>query len=168
MAVRRIFAGLCIVAMVVTGLGVALFVLTRPDTTSAAPSPARNPIPPAEPKFPTPDEFQIGVQVSTHECADNGVCTYTYSVKPSYIGFHKLPEQGFAVSYEVTGGTQPQRGNFTITDGQARVYTDVKVEGPAGALLQARVTEITPVQGPRHVVGPGTSPPGQPSAAPVN
>lgn len=151
--------------MVVTGLSVAFFLFNRPDTTTAAPS-ARNPLP-VEPKLPTPEEFQLDVQVSAHQCAESRVCTYTYTVKPTYIGLHQLPDQGFAVHYEVTGGTQPQLGNFTISDGQARVYTDVEVEGPEGAQLQARATQISPALGPRPV-GPETLQPGQPSAAPIN
>ncbi|MBU9764137.1 hypothetical protein FR943_09820 [Mycobacterium sp. TNTM28] len=167
MAVRRIFAGICIVAMVVTGLGVAIFLFSRPDTTTAAPSSVRSPLPPVGPKLPTPEEFQIDVQVSAHQCTQDQVCTYTYTVKPTYIGLHRLPDQGFGVSYEVTGGTQPQQGNFTISDGQARVYTNVTVEGPAGAQLQARATQISPALGPRPVE-PGTFQPAQPSAAPAN
>ena len=94
-------------------------------------------------------------QVTATNCADNGVCTYTYSIQPNFVGLHPLPERGFAVFYEIVGGTAPQPGNFTVSNGQARVYKDVTVDGPPGAQLTARVTEISPLAGPNPIPGPG-------------
>jgi len=154
-ALRKVLAALCIVAIAVTGIGVAIFLFTRMDTLKSTPSAARSTLAAPEPKMPTPQEFEVGVQVTATQCADNGVCTYTYSIQPNYVGFHPLPERGFAVFYEIVGGTAPQPGNFTVTGGQARVYKDVTVEGPPAAQLTARVTEISPVAGPQPLPGPG-------------
>ena len=154
-ALRKVLAALCIVAIAVTGIGVAIFLFTRMDTLKSTPSAARSTLAAPEPKMPTPQEFEVGVQVTATQCADNGVCTYTYSIQPNYVGFHPLPERGFAVFYEIVGVTAPQPGNFTVTGGQARVYKDVTVEGPPAAQLTARVTEISPVAGPQPLPGPG-------------
>ena len=122
---------------------------------SAFTSAARSTLAAPEPKMPTPQEFEVGVQVTATQCTDQGVCTYTYSIQPNYVGFHPLPERDFAVFYEIEGGTAPQPGNFTVSSGQARVYKDVTVEGPPGAQLTARVTGISPVAGPKPLPGPG-------------
>lgn len=42
----------------------------------------------------------------------------------------------------VTGGHQPQTGDFTVQGGQARVLQDVPLEGPPGTRLQASVTQV--------------------------
>lgn len=152
---RKLLAALCIVAIAVTGIGVAIFLFTRMDTLKSAPSAARSTLAAPEPKMPTPQEFEVGVQVTATQCTDQGVCTYTYSIQPNYVGFHPLPERDFAVFYEIEGGTAPQPGNFTVSSGQARVYKDVTVEGPPGAQLTARVTGISPVAGPKPLPGPG-------------
>ncbi len=86
---------------------------------------------------------------------DTGGCVYTYSIEPNYVGFHPLPKQGFTVFYEVVGGHEAQPGNFTVANGSATVLKDVRVEGPPGAQLQARVTEISLVSGPLPVPPPG-------------
>ncbi len=154
-ALIKVLAALCIVAIAVTGVGVAIFLFTRMDTLKSTPSAARSSLVPPEPKMPTPQEFEVGVQVTGVQCGANAVCTYTYSIQPNYVGFHPLPERDFAVFYEVVGGTAPQPGNFTVSSGQARVYKDVTVDGPPGAQLTARVTEISPVSGPKPLPGPG-------------
>ncbi len=152
---RKVLAALCIVAIAATGIGVAIMLFTGRDTDKSAPSGPRSTLAAPEPKMPTPQEFEVGVQVTATNCADNGVCTYTYSIQPNFVGFHPLPERGFAVFYEIVGGTAPQPGNFTVSNGQARVYKDVTVDGPPGAQLTARVTEISPLAGPTPIPGPG-------------
>ena len=118
--------------------------------------------------MPTPEEFRVGVEVTGQQCADNGVCTYTYSIQPNYVGYHPLPEQDFTVFYEISGGNAPQPGNFTVSDGQARVFKDVTLEGPPGAQLQATVTQISLVAGPKPIPTPETVPPEQLSPQPIN
>lgn len=67
---------------------------------------------------------------------------YKYHIEPKYIVMHPLPDKGIQVVYQVTGGRQPQVGDFTVQGGQARGLQDVALEGPPGARLQASVTQI--------------------------
>lgn len=152
---RKVLAAVSIVAILVTGVGVAIFLFTRMDELGSAASSSRSSLVPPEPKIPTPQEFQVGVQVTDQQCAPDDRCVYTYSIQPDYVGFHPLPDHDFAVFYEIVGGTDPQPGNFTVSDGQARIYKDVTIEGPPGAQLTARVTRISPIAGPKPLPGPG-------------
>lgn len=168
MGLRRVLAALCIMAMLLTGIGVAIYMFTHPDAMDATMSSPRSSLVPPEPKVPTPDEFKVGVQVTATDCPPGGVCTYTYSIEPNYVGFHPLPKQGFTVFYEVVGGNEPQPGNFTVANGSARVLKDVRIEGPPGAQLQARVTDISLVSGPMPAPPPGNSVPEELSPQPIN
>ena len=159
MSVRKLLVALCIPTMVITGIGLAIALYRQKDTTSATSSPSMSSVAPAA-RMPTPQEFRVGVQVTAQQCADAGTCTYTYSIQPMYLGNHPLPDQDFTVFYEIAGGKEVQSGNFTVSDGQTRVYTDVKIEGAPGAQLQATVTRISPVTGPTV---PGSSQPTTPS-----
>lgn len=141
MSVRRLVAALAIFALVVAGLGVTIAVLTA----DKAPPPAattRPPLPTPTPKVPTPAEFQIAVVVTDQNCSGPAGCVYKYRVEPKYLGLHPLPDTPVKVIYQVTGGHEPQTGDFTVQGGQARVLSDVPLEGPPGAQLQARVTKI--------------------------
>ena len=56
---------------------------------------------------------------------------------------HPLPEKEIKVVYQVTGGHQPQVGDFTVQGGtRLAVLQDVALDGPPGARLQASVTQI--------------------------
>ena len=105
------------------------------------------------------EEEEERFEVTGQQCTDNGVCTYTYSIQPNYVGYHPLPEQDFTVFYEISGGQRAAAARqFTITvnNGQARVSEDVTVEGPPGegARWQATVTQISLVAGPKPVPPP--------------
>src|SRR6476660_5722283 len=166
---RRILAALCIVAMIATGIGLAIYVVMNTmNAGNSTPSSPKSSLAAPAPKLPTPEEFRVGVEVTGQQCADNGVCTYTYSIQPNYVGYHPLPEQDFTVFYEISGGNTPQPGNFTVSDGQARVFKDVTLEGPPGAQLQATVTQISLVAGPKPIPAPETVPPEQLSPQPIN
>ncbi len=154
MSVRRLTVAVCIAALVITGIGLAIALLGQKDT-SATRSPSMSRVAP-EPRIPTPQEFRVGVQVTAQQCADSGTCTYTYTIQPMYLGTHPLPDQNFTVFYEVAGGNEVQPGNFTVSNGQTRVYADVKIEGAPGAQLQATVTRVRPATGPAV---PGSSQP---------
>ena len=140
MSVRRLIAALAIFAVVATGIGVSIAMITAKD--SPAPPASRTPLPPPTPQVPTPAEFQISVVVTDQNCAVPAGCVYKYRVEPKYIGLHPLPDKEFKVIYQVTGGHQPQTGDFTVQGDQARVLQDVPVEGPPGARLQASVTQV--------------------------
>jgi hypothetical protein len=137
--VSRLIAALAIFAVVAGGLGVTIAVLMarEPEAPAAAPPP-----PPPRPQVPTPAEFQLGVVVTNENCSASTGCVYKYRVEPKYLGLHPLPDKEIKVVYRVTGGHQPQTGDFTVQGGQARVLQDVPIEGPPGARLQASVTQV--------------------------
>ena len=141
MNIRRVVAALAIFAIVVGGLGVTIAVLTA-DKTPPPSATARPTLSTPTPTVPTPAEFQIGIVVTGEDCAAQTGCVYKYRVEPKYLGLHPLPDTPVKVIYQVTGGHQPQTGDFTVQGGQARVLQDVPLEGPPGAKLQATVTKI--------------------------
>jgi hypothetical protein len=139
MNVRRVVAALAIFAIVATGLGVSIAMIMAPDPP---PQPPPSTLAAPTPKMPTPAEFQIGVVVTEQNCDGPNGCVYRYRVEPKYLGLHPLPDSDFTVSYRVTGGHQPQDGDFTVAGGQAQVLQNVPLEGPPGAHLAAAVTKI--------------------------
>lgn len=139
MSARRVVAALAIFAVIATGIGVSIAMMTAKDPP---PPPAAAPLPAPTPKVPTPAEFQVGVVVTDENCDGPNGCVYKYRVEPKYLGLHPLPDKEIKVIYQVTGGHQPQAGDFTVQGGQARVLQDVPLEGPPGARLQATVTKI--------------------------
>jgi hypothetical protein len=142
--VSRLIAALAIFAVIVAGLGITIAVLTSgsKDRPSAVPRTSLVPPPPRTPQVPTPVEFQLNVVVTEQNCAVPAECLYKYRIEPKYIGLHPLPTNEIKVIYQVTGGHQPQTGDFTVQGDQARVLQDVPLEGPPGARLQATVTKI--------------------------
>jgi hypothetical protein len=158
MSMRKLVVAACVVTMIVTGVGLAIILLAQKDSTTA--TPPGTSLMTTAPRIPTPQEFRVGVKVTAQQCADPGVCTYTYSIQPMYVGNHPLPDQHFTVFYEVSGGSAVQTGDFTVSDGQTRVYKDVTVDGAPGAQLQATVTRVSAVVGPAV---PGSSQPARPS-----
>jgi hypothetical protein len=143
-AVRKWSAGLALFAIVASGIGIAAVTIfgsmsTPPPPPTAAP---RTTLPPPPPSVPTPREFTINVLVTEQACTPGGGCVYKYTIDPKYIGKHPFPETPFTVKYEVTGGHQPQPGEFTVHKDQAKIFKDVVLEGPPGARLQATVTQV--------------------------
>ncbi len=130
--------------MIVAGIGVTIAVVngaqsnTHPPRRSLHDSPHLH----RAPQVPIPAEFQIAVVVTDQNCSGPSGCVYKYRIEPKYIGMHPLPDKEIKVVYQVTGGHQPQVGDFTVQGGQARVLQDVALEGPPGARLQASVTQI--------------------------
>jgi len=148
MNLRKLLAALCIAAIAVAGIGVTVFLLTHKDL-GATPPQRTNSLLPTEPSVPTPSEFQVAINVTATDCPVPDRCTYTYTVAPNYIGTHPLPEHDFSVFYDVVGGFEPQSSNFTVGDGQAKVFKDVTIDGPPGAQFQVNVTRISAVAGPK-------------------
>ncbi|MGE2736584.1 hypothetical protein [Mycolicibacterium vaccae] len=137
---RKLLAALAIFGMVASGIGItAMMIFSKPDQQAAA---VRTPPPPPPPSVPTVKEFLIGVQVTAQECDPAGLCRYTYTIDPKYVGLHPFPETPFTVEYEVVGGNQPMPASFTVEGGQAQILKDVVVEGPPGAVLQANVLRV--------------------------
>jgi hypothetical protein len=142
---RKWSAGLALFAILASGVGVVAVVIfggsssapppktVTPRTTLAAPSP----------QVPTPFEFTVNVIVTDQQCVPEGGCTYKYTIEPKYIGLHPLPETPFTVLYEVVGGNEPQRGEFTVEKDQAKILKDVVLDGPPAAQLTANVLQVT-------------------------
>lgn len=137
MNARRLIAALAVFAVVATGLGITIGVITADKATPPDVSVA----PPA-PRMPTPAEFQVGVVVTDQNCTGPNGCVYKYRIDPRYVGRHPLPDKEIKVVYQVTGGHKPQVGDFTVHGDQARVLQDVPIDGPPGAKFQALVTQI--------------------------
>ncbi len=141
MNARRLIAALAIFAVVATGIGVsvAMFFASKPQKPAATQS-SRPTVPPT-PQVPIPAEFLLGVVVTDQKCTGPTGCAYKYRVEPQYRGMHPLPDKEIKVVYQVTGGHQPQVGDFTLRGNQATI-TEAVIEGPPGARLQALVTQI--------------------------
>lgn len=144
-AVRKWSAGLALLAMVASGVGVAAMVIFG-GMSSPPPPQANTPrttLAPPPPKVPTPVEFTVNVIVTDRQCPPEApACTYKYTIEPKYIGLHPLPETPFTVFYEVVGGNAPQRGEFTVHKDQAKILKDVVLEGPPAAQLKANVLQV--------------------------
>ncbi len=129
--------------MVVTGIGASIAVIMSSEHRRRhRRDDALPPLPPPTPQVPTPVEFQTRFVVTDQNCAVPAGCVYKYRVEPKYIGLHPLPDKEFKVIYQVTGGHEPQTGDFTVQGDQARVLQDVPIEGPPGARLHASVTQV--------------------------
>lgn len=143
---RKWFAGLALFAIVASGVGVAAVMifgsLTAPKPSERVATP-RTTLAPPPPTVPTTFEFAIAVNVTEQTCVPDGPCTYTYTIEPKYIGLHPLPETPFTVFYEVIGGDAPQKGEFTVQEGQAQIMADVVLQGPPAAQLTANVMSVT-------------------------
>lgn len=144
--VRRWLAGLALFALVGSGVGVAAVMVlgSVKQAKQAEHAEASRAALAPQPKVPTPMEFAINVKVTDQHCAPEAPgCFYKYSIEPKYIGMHPLPETPFTVFYEVVGGNDPQKGEFTVENGQAQILQDVVLEGPPAAQLEAKVLQVT-------------------------
>lgn len=145
MTVRRWLAGLALFALVGSGLGVAAVMVlgsVKEAKQTQGATAARATIAPP-PTVPTPFEFAINVVVTDRHCVpESPGCFYKYSIEPKYIGMHPLPKTPFTVFYEVVGGNAPQKGEFTVQNGQAQILQDVVLEGPPAAQLKANVLKV--------------------------
>jgi hypothetical protein len=158
--VRKGAAALALVAMLAGGVGIASFLIFS-DRTQTAPTATRTPPAPPPPKVPTPREFTIGVVVTAQDCPPGGECIYTYTIEPKYIGMHPLPPDELRIEYQVTGGHEPQNGDFTVHGTEARIIKDVTLAGPPGAQLKAEATKVIvrPDYGPPIDPRPSQDPP---------
>lgn len=142
---RKWLAAIALLAIVGSGIGVAAVViygsLTAPDQVPQAASPP--PLPTLTPRVPTPMDFTVDVVVTEQQCPPEApTCVYKYTIEPKFVGLHPLPETPFTVFYEVVGGNEPQKGEFTVEKDQARILKDVVLEGSPGAQLRANVLQV--------------------------
>ncbi len=157
--VRKWSAALAIFAMLAGGVGIASMIIFG-DHSKPAPTAAPRTPPSPQPKVPTPREFTIGVVVTAQDCPPGGGCVYTYTIEPKYIGLHPLPADELRIEYQVTGGHEPQSGDFTVHGTEARIMKDVTLAGPPGAQLKAEATKVVvrPNFGPPLAPTPSQSP----------
>src|SRR6202011_384551 len=139
--IRRLLAALAILGMLAGLVSVASILIFSDHSNPAAP-PSATPRTTLPPSLPTPKEFTINVVVTEQACQPGGGCVYKYTIEPKYVGFHPLPATPFTVKYEVQGGNQPQPGEFTVEGSQAKILTDVVIEGPPAARLHAVVLAV--------------------------
>lgn len=141
--IRRLLAAIAIVAMLVGGVSVAaVLIFANHSKTEQPTATPRTTAAPPPPSVPTTKEFTVNVVVTGQNCNPGPGCVYTYTIEPKYIGFHPLPATPFTVKYEVRGGDQPQPGEFTVADSQAKILKDVTLPGPPAAQLQAVVLQV--------------------------
>jgi len=155
---RKLLAALAIIGVLASGVGIASLVLVARSDEQQSAIPRRTPPAPPPPSVPTVKEFLIGVTVTNQTCQPNGPCVYTYTIEPKYVGLHPFPETPFAVEYEVTGGTAPQPGRFTVQGEKAEIFKDVQIEGPPGARLSVNVLRVVE-EPPPPPPPPGAPPP---------
>ena len=143
---RRWLAGLALLALLGSAIGVAAVLIlgsVKEAKQAQGAAVSRSALAP-QPNVPTPLEFAINVNVTDRHCApESPGCFYKYSIEPKYIGMHPLPKTPFTVFYEVVGGNAPQKGEFTVENGEAQILQDVVVEGPPAAQLKANVLQVT-------------------------
>jgi hypothetical protein len=146
-ALRKWSAGLALFAIVASGVGVVAVIIYGGMSSPPQPQPQtatpRSTLAAPSPKVPTPFEFTVNVVVTDQQCVPVGSCTYKYTIEPKYIGLHPLPETPFTVHYEVVGGAEPQKGEFTVEKNQAKILKDVVLDGPPGVQLKANVLQVT-------------------------
>ena len=70
--------------------------------------------------------------------------------------------------YEISGGNALQPGNFTVSDGQARVFKDVTLEAARGATTGHGDADQPGGPVPKPIPAPETIPPEQLSPQPIN
>lgn len=160
--IRRWSAALAIFCMLVGGVSIAS-ILIFGDLGKPKPTATRTPPPPPPPKVPEPREFTIGVVVTAQDCLPGGECVYTYTIEPQFIGRNPLPDDELRIEYRVTGGREPQNGEFTVRGTEAKIFKDVKLPGPPGAALTAEATKVVV----RPVFGPSLSSTPVPTPMPI-
>lgn len=160
-SIRRLSAALAILAMLAGGVSLASFLIFG-GLSKPAPTAIRTP-PPLPTKVPVPRDFTIGVVVTAQDCPPGGECVYTYTIEPQFVGRNPLPADELRIEYQVTGGHEPQNGEFTLRGTEAKIFKDVKLSGPPGAALKAEATNVVV----RPVFGPSLSSTPVPTPMPI-
>ncbi len=89
-------------------------------------------------------DFRIDVTVTEKKCYGSAGCNLTYTISPTFLGATKdLEGRSFKVIYEVTGGDDPEIGNFTLTGTNMRYTESSRISTPsADPVLSAQVTSV--------------------------
>ena len=68
----------------------------------------------------------------------------TYTIEPTFLGVTRdLEGRSFKVIYEVTGGEDPEIGNFSLTGTNMRYTESSRISTPSSdAVLTAQVTSV--------------------------
>lgn len=109
------------------------------DSRAAAPTtkaPSRTQI--------TAADFRIDTTVLTKKCFGSAGCNVTYTIEPTFLGVTTdLEGRSFKVIYEVTGGEDPEVGNFSLTGTNMRYTESSRISTPSSdAVLTAQVTSV--------------------------
>lgn len=108
-------------------------------SSAAAPTtkvPSRTPV--------TAADFRIDTTVLTKKCFGSAGCNVTYTIDPTFLGDTRdLEGRSFKVIYEVTGGEDPEIGNFSLTGTNMRYTESSSISTPSSdAVLTAQVTSV--------------------------
>lgn len=106
---------------------------------AAAPTtkaPSRTPV--------TAADFRIDTTVLKKKCFGSAGCNVTYTIDPTFLGVTgALEGRSFKVIYEVTGGEDPEIGNFSLTGTNMRYAESSSISTPSSdAVLTAQVTSV--------------------------
>lgn len=104
--------------------------VTAAPTTSSAPAVA-----------PTPADFRIDVAITEQKCFGSAGCSYELAIAPVQVTAKDITGK-WTVVYQITGGDEPQTGNFTLTGSQANWDAEKRIRGSAGATFGAEITQI--------------------------
>lgn len=119
-----------------SGKPVTVTVTAPSGATAAATTPDSAP-PPA------PSDFAVDVTVTEQRCYGTAGCSYELNINPRFVGL-SAPTGKWKVIYEITGGDDPQTGNFTVDGSHIRWDSDKTADGSSGAVFSARVTQVLP------------------------
>lgn len=110
--------------------GLSEYRTTAAPTTTVAPAVA-----------PTAADFRIDVTIIEQNCFGSAGCNYRLNVAPVQVSATDITGK-WTVVYEITGGDDPQTGNFTIDGDRVRWDDEKRIQGSAGAVFEARVTSV--------------------------
>lgn len=151
-SVVLLVAALVVVAL--AGAGVAVWALTgRPGAAAPAPTtsaPTLRQNAPTTVAYPTPTagDFAVTVNVVKQSCFGSAGCNVTYKVDVVYNGAVTEPGKVWYVTYQVTGGDDPQINTFEFQSTSATKYSvsvprEQLVQTPrSDSVLTAAVTRV--------------------------
>lgn len=129
--------------------GTALAALAGCSAAPTRPAASPDPTPTADQTVtytPKVDDWTISVKTLKKECFGSAGCNVTYRINPAYIGpATARPDTGvIEVTYQVTGGEDPQINTFTANRTQTSVAAEENLStSSAAAILDATVTDVS-------------------------
>jgi hypothetical protein len=116
--------------------GVVPTVPAVPSTTAYVPTATPTP----DKLMPSSKDVTVGLKILSNHCFGSAGCNVTYRIDPK-TSVPCIP--ACTVTYDVVGGEQPQSGNFTIDNFEARFQSEDMIQTKSSkAKLTTKVTDI--------------------------